>query len=93
MLSVANRIDSALQVGFSISKIGLVVIKLFGFLLTPLSIPGLEQVTQPRNELICTAHTQRLNYLLLLLFIIIFQIYHHQKLHTTVIQMSHSFLM
>ena len=41
MLSVANRIDTALQFGFSISRIRiglLVVIKLLGFLLTPLSM-------------------------------------------------------
>ena len=44
--SVANRIDSDLQiVFFSISRIGLLVIKLLKFLLTPLSIPGLEQKT------------------------------------------------
>ena len=44
MWSVANRIDYALQIGFSISRIGLLlVIKLLRFLLTPSSIPGLEQ--------------------------------------------------
>ena len=46
MLGAANRIDySALQFGFSIFRIGLLVIKLLGFLLTPLSIPGLDQKT------------------------------------------------
>ena len=45
MWSVADRIDSALQIGFLISRTGLLAIKLLGFLLTPLSIPGLEQKT------------------------------------------------
>ena len=45
MLSVANKIDSVLQFGFLISRIGLLVIKLLGFLLTPLPIPVLDQKT------------------------------------------------
>ena len=45
MLSVANRIDSALHIGFSIFRIGILVIKLLGILLTPFSIPGLEKKT------------------------------------------------
>ena len=57
MLSVANRIDSALQIVFLISRIGLLVIKLFGFLLTPLIDPwtGAKKhicFNEPRNELI-----------------------------------------
>ena len=43
MWSVADRIDSALQIGFLISRTGLLAIKLLGFLLTPLSAAGLEQ--------------------------------------------------
>ena len=39
MLSVANKIDSALHIGFSIYRVGLIVVKLLGSLLTPLSIP------------------------------------------------------
>ena len=45
MLSVANRIDSALQIEFKISRISLLVIKLLGFLLIPLSIAEPEQKT------------------------------------------------
>ena len=39
MLSVAYRIDSALQFGFSISRIGLLVIKLLGFFVGPVINP------------------------------------------------------
>ena len=35
MLSAANRIDAALQIGLSISRIGLLVIKLFGIFVDP----------------------------------------------------------
>ena len=68
MLSVANRIDSALQFGFSISRIGLLVIKLLGFLLTPpyQSPDWIKKhicFNELRNELISSAHTQRLSYL------------------------------
>ena len=36
MLSVVNRIDFALEIGFAIFRIGLLVIKLLAFLVTPL---------------------------------------------------------
>ena len=35
MLSVVNKIDSALQIGLSISRISLLVVKLLAFLVTP----------------------------------------------------------
>ena len=47
MWGVANRVDSALQIGFLISRIGLLVIKLLGFLLRSSALSG---PAQPGSE-------------------------------------------